>query len=1333
MSFRKVIESVLASSEKLLYEAPNVHPQIGDHTQSTTLLKPIMDFMSKSGIVAHVRWFLPNYSEYAVINKVYVTPSSDMNNESVVYELFLEKDTEKTTPIMVDIEDLKKISNHIENKYMERTALQKIPKWFYNGASDLYSQLDSTKLTIDGYNLNYDASINGEKLNTLLQNAQAKDDIYNKLRTDADKWTELRDKAKIELDADESNTSKQEKYKNLSGIVQTKSKKADEAEKEAKESKKVADTFSMMMDAYVEPSSLFAVFEFKEKGMPTGWYVFDGVFATEVPETKQKFYAWKRYENKHGMKNQFSRYLSAKAPSETLYTTTLEGERYMPIDVYAHTTGGMKNIVDAYKNTNNLIDNNTSATEQNIFSLSGDILTKTIITSYKYADTTDVTIEYVRDVSADKEIEQPKVVKNMAKITFVRPYGESSQHHDIGKEFYLSEYEIGKLTKIDFYPISDKRVEPFLDFSYKVEGRSKEYFIIGYNNYLGYLLDTKNNDYSHDKLFTVQDVDKIEKNRIYVKTRDELFQDYISNNPNIISAQFKELNIPEKYAKIGSVFESAITKEKFIISSISVQPNPKDTEIVLSPKSGNNDKEEKKLTLEEFQKDYVGLLKEDIAKKKLAWKLGEVATKSGDKYGSQIASKNWFIPEYGPVKFISGDDNYAKFDAQKAKGIRISYKKFTNDIVPLEENLANRVALFFGDSSFDILSNDISQKSESYRAFSDIKNSTPIVLRYIEDTEDKIETQIVCTISDVALQDSEFKIVFNRLSDGGQILMSKKDFDDSEAKIVRGKNIDIFAKFSGIREEYRRLSEIFGVFFPGKNNPFVIDAINPDTHTVEVLPVNGKNKSISMSVKKFNSNVSNEPLNKKIIDFLGEASAKSVEVDVIKKYLDQSQVRIEGYMGNFSVLDFGGKSRQIKRIKLGNENKDIVKVTLEEYSTKILEYNDLLNSDSIKRVKSAIKKYEIAPEFAQNSFYIEGEPVKYKIIDIKDDAVQMHWVLSTSVVPSGAQEYYDLSIDEFKQKATFDEPSSYFWKKQQQTKPKDGYNSARTDKDVENYIASKFLVNSDIHPAVWETRMPVLIDDDLFIIKKVNPTEGTLELVNATKEKDARNADDKIVVSADKYIDEIIFGIEINRISYEKHLEDWVNLQDLGKLFSYLEEKEKDLAKEHNTTVDDAIQIPEVQLALRKGLLDGIRNINGNQDVKSGSYLYTMRKKKSPSYKTQKATTITYDKDTVKYADDGKHKPALVQTPDEWFERYNIDTKYLKEPINILGNNYFFSDVERPNYNDVRGPVHFVFKPEIPKEILNNPFLANSADVKKAYASKKIAPGELLKIISKIN
>ncbi len=1328
MSFRKVIESVLVSSDKLLCEAPNVHPQVGNHAQSTTLLKPIMDFMSKNGIVAHVRWFLPNYSEYAVINKVYVTPSSDVNDESIVYELFLEKDTEKTTPIMVSMEDLKKISHHIENKYMERTALQKTPKWFYNGASDLYSQLDSTKLTIDGYNLNYDASINGEKLNTLLQNAQAKDDAYSKLRADADKWTELRDKAKIELDADESNTSKQEKYKNLSSIVKTKSKKADEAEKEAKESKKVADAFSMMMDAYVEPSSLFAVFEFKEKGMPTGWYVFDGVFATEVPETRQKFYAWK-YEDKHGMENQSGRYRSAKAPSETLYTTTLEGERYMPIDVYAYTTGGMKNIVDIYKNTNNLIDDNTNTTTQNIFSLSGDILTKTITTSHKYGDTTDATLEYVRDVSADKEIEQPKNIKNMAKITFVRPYGETSQHHDIGKEFYLSEDEIGKLTKIDFYPISDKGLEPFLDFSYKVEGRSKEYFIIGYNNYLGYLLDTKINDYSHDKLFTAEDVDKIEKNRIYVKTRNELFQDYISNNPNIIFAQFKELNIPEKYAKIGAVFENAATKEKFIISSISVKSDPKDTEIVLLPKSGNDDEEGEKLTLEKFQKDYVGLSKEDIAKKKLAWKLGEVATKSGGKYGAQIASKNWFIPGYGPVKFISGDDNYAKFDAQKAKGIRISYRKFTNDIMPLEENLANRVALFFGDSLFDILSNDINQNSESYRAFSDIKNSTPIVLQYVEDTENGI----VCTISDVVLQDSEFQIVFNRLSDKGQILMSKKDLD-SDAKIVRGKNIDTFAKFSGIPDKYRRLSEILGVFFPGENNPFVIDVINPDTRTVEVLPVNGKNKSISMSVEEFNSNVSNEPLNEKIIDFLGETNAKSAEVDVIKKYLDQSQVRIEGYMGDFSVLDFGGKSGQIKRIKLGNEDNDIVKVTLEEYATKILEYNDLLNSDSIKRVKHAIKKYEIAPEFAQNSFYIEGEPVKYKIIDIKDDAVQMHWVLSTSVVPSGAQEYYDLSIDEFKQKATFDEPSSYFWKKQQQqTKPKDGYNSARTDKDVEDYIALKFLVNSDIHPAVWETRMPVLIDDDLFIIKKVNPTKGTLELVNATKEKDARNAADKIVVSADEYIDKIIFGIEENRISYEEHLKDWVGLRELGELFSYLEEKEKDLAKEHNTTVDDAIQIPEVQQALRKGLLDGIRNINGNQDVKSGSYLYTMRKKKSPSYKTQKATTITYDKDTVKSADDGKHEPALAQTPDEWFERYNIDTKYLKEPIKILGNNYFFSDVERPNYNDVRGPVHFVFKPEIPKEILNNPFLANSADVKKAYASKKIAPGELLKIISKMN
>lgn len=1305
MSFRKVIESVLASSEKLLCEAPNVHPQIGDRTQSTTLLKTIMDFMSKSGIVAHVRWFLPNYSEYAVINKVYVTPSSDMNDESIVYELFLEKDTEKTTPIMVDIEDLKKISHHIENKYMERTALQKIPKWFYNGASDLYSQLNSTKLTIDGYDLNYDASINGEKLNTLLQNAQAKDDIYNKLRTDADKWTELRDKVKIELDADESNTSKQEKYKNLSGIVQTKSKKADEAEKEAKESKKVADTFSMMMDAYVEPSSLFAVFEFKEKGMPTGWYMFDGIFITEVPETKQEFYAWT---------------FKGENWSKTIYTTTPEGEDDKPIDVYEYTNNDMINVSDINKEKG----------KSHRFSFSGDFVVEE-----------NSNFEYKRNPSGDKDFKKSATWQNVAKITFVRPYGESSQHQDIGKEFYLSEDEIGKLTKIDFYPISDKMVEPFLNFSYKVEGRSKEYFIIGYNDYLGYLLDTKNNDYSHDKLFTAQDVDKIEKNRVYVKTRDELFQDYISNNPNIIYAQFEELNIPEKYAKIGSVFENATTKEKFIISSISVQPDPKNTEIVLSPKSGNNDEEGKKLTLEEFQKDYVGLSKEDIAKKKLAWKLGEVATKSGDKYGAQIASKNWFIPEYGPVKFISGDDNYAKFDAQKAKGIRISYRKFTNDIVPLEENLANRVALFFGDEKFDILLTKVDEKSRSYRAFSDIKNSTPIVLSYVEDTEDKvedtedeIETQIVCTISDVALQDSEFKIVFNRLSDGGQILMSKKDFDDSKAKIVRGKNIDIFAEFSGIPKEYCRLSKIFGVFFPGKNNPFVIDVIKPDTRTVEVLPVNGKNKSISMSVKKFNSNVSSEPLNKKIIDFLGEASAKSVEVDVIKKYLDQSQVRIEGYMGNFSVLDFGGKSRQIKRIKLGNENKDIVKVTLEEYSTKILEYNDLLNSDSIKRVKSAIKKYEIAPEFAQNSFYIKGEPVKYKIIDIKDDAVQMHWVLPTSVVPSGAQEYYDLSIDEFKQKATFDEPSSYFWKKQQQqTKPKDGYNSARTDKDVEDYIASKFLVNSDIHPAVWETRMPVLIDDDLFIIKKVNPTEGKLELVNATKEKDARNADDKIVVSADEYIDKIIFGTEENRISYEEHLKDWVDLQELGELFSYLEEKEKDLAKEYNTTVDNAIQIPEVQLALRKGLLDGIRNINGNQDVKPGSYLYTMRKKKSPSYKTQKATTITYDKDTVKSADDGKHEPPLAQTPDEWFERYNIDTKYLKEPIKILGNDYFFSDVERPNYNDVRGPVRFVFKPEIPKEILSNPFLANSADVKKAYASKKIAPGELLKIISQMN
>ena len=1338
MSFRKNVESILPMQTSVISEKSGTHPEFGKYTDTTRVYRYIIETMAKGGIVPHLKWFLPNYGEYAFVDKLYVTPKKGSSKDGIVYELFLESDIDNKNPILADIEDFEKLSQEAENKILTKVVFQNMPKWFCNGANDFYSQKSNVKLAIDGYDETYDMSITKDKLNDLEKNSEEKLKNYELLKAEADKWNSLRDRAKAEFESDSENIVKHEKFKNLSNIASIKSKKAETAKEESVNSQNAVDSFSQTMDAYSESPSLFAIFEWQQKNMPTGWYIFDGVFVTESPETSKKFYAWEYVDTTETNGRNFRR---VPNKSKTVYTTTEFGEKYSGVSVYVNQGDDMKEI--SYSHTPDGAMTKILKTITH-FNISANVLTETTETYFTDEVVTNKT-QYFRKESSDKDIKVPASRQNMAKIIFVRPYGKDSHSTDVGKEFYLSQNDIEKLKKIDFDTSFDGSLKSYVEFPYKVEGSNKEYFITGYNNHFGYLLETKDNTLSRKKIFTPEDVDSIEKNRVYVQTQDELFELYISKNPKVISALFEDLDIPKKYTKIGSTIEDKATREKFQITSISITPI--EAKIVLSSTRKNGGKN-KELTLEEFKKEFIAISPEAIARKKLLWKLEKSVASVAKVSGQKIANKHWVIPGYGVVSFLSGDDESAKVISEDKKMLYVSYDYFTNYIMFLEENLVNRASLFYGES-LDVLLDDANTRLDSYLVYSDITSNVPIVLRY--DTTDKknniITQEVVCTIEDIVSQDSELKIVFKRLSDKKNILLSKDEMDLSDAKIERGKNIDVFAKFSGIPKEYCSLSKFCGIFFKGKKESFIIDSIDPINKTVEISQTNGSTEIKPMPVKKFISKVEEEPLNKKIIDFFGEdMSVNSNELDVVKKYLTKSEFKVEFYDGDFFVSDFVVARNKKKKIKLQSKKEGIVlNKTIEEYSD-ILEYNNLFNSCAAKRIEIAMKKFDINPDFAQKSFYIVGEPVKYEIVDIEDFTtikdnesaaksarVVMHWVLPTSVVPIEAKENYFLTVEQFKQKATFDEPSSYFWKKQQQTQPKDGYNSARTDKDVEDYIASKFLVNSDIHPAVWETRMPVLIDDDLFIINKVNPTEGTLELVNATKEKDARNADDKIVVSADEYIDKIIFGIEENRISYEEHLKDWVDLQELGELFSYLEEKEKDLAKEHNTTVDDAIQIPEVQLALRKGLLDGIRNINGNQDVKPGSYLYTMRKKKSPSYKTQKATTITYDKDTVKSADDGKHEPALAQTPDEWFERYNIDTKYLKEPIKILGNDYFFSDVERPNYNDVRGPVHFVFKPEIPKEILNNPFLANSADVKKAYASKKIAPGELLKIISKMN
>lgn len=1296
MSFREIVESIVVSSANLLCEDSSMHPKIGQNAESSHWFASIIQTMQKNGIVAHLRWFLPNYGEYATINKVYVTPSSDINDESIVYELFLEKDTEKTTPIMVDIEDLKKISQNMENKYMERTVLQNIPKWFYNGASDFYSEKNHTNLVIDDYTHTWDSLLGDqEKLNMLLKNAKEKDDIYKKQLKVVKKWEKSLNKAKEVFDADEKNKAKEEEYNTLHAFYLRESQKAILLGKNVKAAENAVDNYFTIKNAYMEPSSLFAIFEFKEKGMPTGWYMFDGIFITEVPETKQKFYAWT---------------FKGENWSKTIYTTTLENEDDKPINVYEYTNNGMRNISDIIKVKG----------KPPRFSFFGDFVVEE-----------NSNFEYKRNPSGDKDYKKPATWQNVAKITFVRPYGEVSQSPDIGKEFYLTKDEIQKLKKIDFYPISkDSSLYEFLDYSYDVKGRNEKYFIAGYNDYFGYLLDAKNKNSSQsDKIFTPQDVDKIEKNRIYVKTEDELFREYIDNNPYIFSDKLYELGVPARYTKIGTTFEDSITKEKFVISSISLDKGS--ILIGILPKSPNGDSEEKKLRWWEFQKRCnIGLSKKDMAQNKLERHFGKIAEKDDKISGRKIAIKPWFIPGYGPVKFISGDDKYAKFDAEKAAGVRVTYERFENSFVPLEENLANRVSLFFDDEKFDILLTKVDEKSRSYLTFSDITNSTPIVLMYAE-TEADEKAPIVCTISDVVLQDSEFKIVFNSLSDGEHILVSKEDMG-SLAKIERGNNIKTFAEFSGIPKEYFKLLDNFGVFFKGDDKPFRIDEVDPIAKTVEISPIKG-GKTISMAVQEFNSKVAEEPLNRKILDFFGEAGPNSIELDVVKKYLDKSQMKIEGELEDtlFFVSDFGSKIGRMKKVKLSNDkDKNIIEKNLEEYS-EILKYNDLLNSDETKRIEYGIKKYKINAKFAEEQFYVDGLKTKYTIADIRDGKVKIHWSLSTSVVPNGAQEYEYLSIDEFKKKATFDEPSSYFWKKQNTTpKQKDGYNSVRTDRFVKDYEAVKFLIFNDIHPAVWETKMPVVVDGDLFIIKKIDPISGMLELVNITRNKDARTADDNIVVSADEYIDNIIFGDEENRINYEEHLKDWVNLYKIGKLFDVLEEKEKQLAKSHNMSVDDAIKLPDVQQELRNALFAGVKSINGGYEV--GSYMWTKRQKRSPSYKTPKATTITYDKDAVKHADSGKTSAELPNTPEEWFNKYNIDTKYLQEPIKILGNNYYFSSVVTPKYNDVRGPIHFVFKPEIPKEIFNNPFLANSSDIKKAFPNKELTPGELLGIVDKM-